>query len=780
MAQRVPGDGETLGEEQAWADRGPALEPGSLFAGRYRVEARVGAGGMGAVYRVRDERLDDVVALKILTLDSDRAAERFVREVRLARKVTHPNVARTHDFGESQGHSFLTMEFVEGETLEALIEREGALAPERAVALAEQIAAGLGAAHAAGVIHRDLKPANVMLTPSGRVLLTDFGIARAAEIDTHKKTNDLIGTPLYMSPEQVGGRPVDPRSDLYALGLMLYEMLVGDLPFAGDTPIAVALARLSQAPPDPRQRLEVADDLADIVVRCLSLDPGGRPPSAVALASELAHWRASRSSVGPAASRSSTPAALYAPMVAGRVLAVLPFTYRGSSEHDYLGEGLAEELVDVLSRTRGLRVMALGATKRFADDRDPARVREGVGADLIVDGTVQAAGDRVRITARLLDAELGVQRWTERFDGRLEDVFTFQEKMGRRVAEELRLEIDASVYGRRVPDEAVQLYLDARRRLRSGVLVFDHSPVALLDRCIAIAPRFPPALAAHAMASVRAWWSASVGFDDAGLAHRTAESVARAEAHAPDVAETHLARAMLATQGADFATAAGALARALDIAPTFAEAHQYLGELQMEAGRISEGTKRLQLALELDPTQLPCRLTLARREAVLGNWQAARAMLDELEGVLDHRNVPLVASRIRLALYEGDHSALPGLIERLRPYKGGGWEFMVNQLSVLVEGKDAREAEEVRRAVVARVSNPRFVSLAGQLAIEVYTAAGELDLAIGVLEEIADGALIDVTWLESLELLAPLRERPEFREIAERVRQRASAIWSRS
>jgi eukaryotic-like serine/threonine-protein kinase len=792
MARREVGGDETLGAEGASTAPGAGLPTGALFAGRYRVEARVGTGGMGAVYRVRDERLDDVVALKVLTLDSDRAAERFVREVRLARKVTHRNVARTHDFGEAQGHSFLTMEFVEGDTLETLIEREGAQAPERAVELAEQIAAGLQAAHAAGVIHRDLKPANVMLASRGRVVLTDFGIARATETDGGKKTNDLIGTPLYMSPEQVRGRPVDDRSDLYALGLILYELLVGDLPFAGDTPIAMALARLDQPPPDPRVRASIPEDLAQIVLRCLSLDPAGRPDSAAALGAELARWRAARSGVGDRSrapseasgpgfsmSRSSTPA-LYAPLAAGRALAVLPFTYRGSAEFDYLGEGLAEELVDVLSRTRGLRVMALGATRRFADDRDPARVRAELGADVVVDGTVQASGNRVRITARLLDAERGVQRWTERFDGSLEDVFAFQESMGRRVAEALRLEVEASAYGHRVPEEAVQLYLGARRQLRADALDTGTRAVDMLDRCIALAPDFAPGLAAHAIASVRAWWGASVVFDEREPAEAAKQSVARAEERAPDIAETHLARAMFATQHGDFPTAAAALARALEIAPTLVEAHRYLSELQMEAARHDEGLKRAQLALELDPTQHVCRLAIARRKATLGHMEEARDLLDGLERVLDPHNLPLLATRIRFALYEGDHAALPKLLARLNRVPEGSGAPIASLLGLLVSNQDPHEAERARRTMAERVGNARFASLMGQFATEIYAAAGELDLAVGVLREIADGALIDVAWLESLALFAPLRERPEYPDIVARVRERASAIWRRT
>jgi eukaryotic-like serine/threonine-protein kinase len=746
---------------------------------------------MGAVYRVRDEKLDEIVALKILTLESDQAAERFTREVRLARRVTHPNVARTHDVGEAGGRPFLTMEFVTGETLEAVLQREGALRSDRAAELGEQIAAGLDAAHQAGVVHRDLKPANVMIASSGRVVLTDFGIARALEADAQRRTTEVIGTPYYMSPEQVLGKVVDARSDLYSLGLILYELLIGDLPFRGETPIAVALARLDQAPPDPRSRADVPADLAQIVMRCLAVDPSRRPESAAALAAELSSWRARQSAVtsrtvAEAGARSSTGSTsspgLYAPMVLGRSLAVLPFSYRGSADYDYLGEGLAEELVDVLSRTRGLRVMALGATKRFADDRDPARVRAGLGADVVIDGSIQVAGERVRITARLLDAELGVQRWTERFDGQLEDVFAFQEMMGRRVAEALRLEIDASSYGRRVPDEAVQLYLGARRCLRMDIAANSARSVEMLDRCVALAPGFEPALAAHAMASVRAWWAASLRLEGAGVLERARESVARAESLAPDIAETHLARAMFATQLGEYGDAATALARALDIAPTLAEAHQYLAEMQMEAGQLDEGMKRAKLALELDPSQSSCRLSIARRKAILGEHVTAIAMLDALEAELDLHNIALITNRIRMAIYAGDYEGMRPWLERLHQSEQGRRLPFASQFAVLLGEKEAAEADRERREMLVRMRdpNPRFTSLMGQLTVEIFVAAGAHDLAMEVLEEIAAAALIDVGWLDSLSLLAPLRERAEFPPLVARVRKRARAIWRRS
>jgi serine/threonine-protein kinase len=236
---------------------------------------------MGSVYRARDVELDEVVALKILSrelIDEPGMLTRFRQEVKLARKVTHQNVARTFDIGEHEGTKFLTMEFVEGESLRARLAREGRLRIADVLELAEGICAGLAAAHAAGVVHRDLKPDNVLIAHEGRrVVLTDFGIARAVG-GGHRTFGAPIGTPAYMAPEQVEGAPdVDARADLYALGTMLYELLTGTPAWSGESPYVVAAKRLYAPPPDPRTlRPDVPEPLALLVLRCMARDRAAR------------------------------------------------------------------------------------------------------------------------------------------------------------------------------------------------------------------------------------------------------------------------------------------------------------------------------------------------------------------------------------------------------------------------------------------------------------------------------------------------------------------------
>jgi serine/threonine-protein kinase len=263
------------------AARGAEPQVGSLFAGRYEIQALLGKGGMGIVYRAHDRDLDDLVAIKTLRSEAVSAdptlLDRFKQEIRLARRITHPNILRTHDLGEANGLRYLSMEYVKGITLKHLVETDEVLPTPVALRIAKQMCAGLAAAHEAGVIHRDIKPQNILIEPTGGLKIMDFGIARLTEDRGMTATGTVIGTPDYMSPEQARGLPLDFRSDIYSTGVVLYELFTGTLPFEGDSPLAVVLKHVQEKPPSPQGRNPRIDPkVASIILRCMQKEPADR------------------------------------------------------------------------------------------------------------------------------------------------------------------------------------------------------------------------------------------------------------------------------------------------------------------------------------------------------------------------------------------------------------------------------------------------------------------------------------------------------------------------
>jgi serine/threonine protein kinase len=268
------------------------LTTGSTFAGRYQVIEEIGAGGMGKVYKVQDTKIGEKIALKLIRPEAvldKRTIERFSNELKLARKIRHKNVCQMFDLGEDRGTHYITMEYVHGEDLRQLIRKVGRLSPGQAIAIARQVCAGLEEAHKLGVVHRDLQPHNIMLDDDGNARIMDFGIARSLTGKGITGAGVLVGTPEYMSPEQVEGKDVDPRSDIYSLGVMLYEMVAGRRPFDGETALAIAHKHRYEAPEDPRTAdPQIPERLAQVILRCLEKDQAARYESAGALDADLA------------------------------------------------------------------------------------------------------------------------------------------------------------------------------------------------------------------------------------------------------------------------------------------------------------------------------------------------------------------------------------------------------------------------------------------------------------------------------------------------------------
>jgi TolB-like protein len=783
-----------------------------LFAGRYLLLNQLGRGGMGVVYRARDTLVGDVVALKMLEVGKGHGAdllERFRREVRLARRISHPNVARTHDLGEHAGHLFLTMEYVEGEDLQSLLGHERTLGPARAARIALAVCEGLAAAHAAGVVHRDLKPANVLVEASGRVVLTDFGIARAVAGETASRTQGMVGTPMYMAPEQLSGGEVGARSDLYAVGLLLYEMLTGEAPFAGDSPMAVAFARLRQPPPDPGGRSGVPDELAQWVRRCLEREPHERPSGALEVAAALRAWLASvgepmEAPISAAPSGASTqvpglvtPRTASYPSGAGSTpgragvasptpqtmqraakqgLAVLPLRFMGPREQEFLGDGVTDAAIDLLSRTRGILVQASGATARFRSERDPRVVGRELGVGFVVDGTVQSTGGQMRASVRLVEVASGVQLWSGRFESAGEDPFALQDQLAQRISEALRQQMVLASFSGVVTPEAMTLYQQAVAQVHTGPRGQPEEMVDFLEECIRLSPDFLPAISLHALVLLRTWFVRSAESSRDWHAEALA-SLERALQRAPDMVETLLAKGMLATQQGDWRAAAVALRAALSAAPMYAPALQYLGGLQCEAGRADEGLVKLRLAYDLDPSLGIALYELARCSALRGNKEEYRLAIDKMQTHPFMRQ-PALLMRLRVAAWMQDREGLIAARDELRGEPSPLALGPDNYAAAVLGQLDASEAVKAFDAILAGQTSARFGTLLCQLSTELLCLAGQPEKAMVYFQRAVDTALIDLEWIDRCPALVSLRTHPGFADSRLTVRRRVEAIWT--
>ncbi len=458
-----------------------------------------------------------------------------------------------------------------------------------------------------------------------------------------------------------------------------------------------------------------------------------------------------------------------------RTLAVLPFRYRGPEAQAYLGESLTDELVDTLSRTRGMKVLASGATARFQNERDARTVGRELGADLVVDGTVQRSERSLRITARLVDVTSGLQVWTDRFEGTLEDALALEEVLAKRIAEALRIELASREGDAPTAPEAMEFYLRGRRSARLGRVFGPDGTLELFGACLAITPGFRPAIAAYAVAQVRAWFIPGDAPGEREAAAR--EAVKRAVEEAADIAETHLAAAMLDTQTGRYDLAVRSLTRALEIAPTCAEALVYLGDLQCEAGRPDEGVRQLRLASELDPTRVPTLVGVARRHALAGDGEGFERVLTEMR----RRAAPDVGVLIQLELR---HSIWNGDVERLRRCRDLARQSplppmrFLEMLANCALGEVAPEAVEVAMGqLLATVSSPRFASVIHQVLAETYCSLVRVDLAMEHLRVIADTVLVDLEWLDHCPVFTELREHPDFAGVRTKAAARAVALW---
>lgn len=713
-------------------------EIGELI-GDYRIERKLGEGRMGEVYRALDTRLQRSVALKFLAdriAGSTEDVTRVGREARALAAINHPNIVTVYAVEQVGEVHFLAMELVEGDSLDRLIPDRG-MPVQEFLQIAIPLADGLAAAHGAGLVHRDLKSAHVMVSRAGRVKLLDLGLAvhhgvmplvwddRSVEppVDSTAladlTTNDgaVAGTPAYMSPEQVRGQAVDRRSDIFSLGVVLYEMLTGVRSFQGVTLRQLAASITSRQPRTVSARKPLVPRvLSDLIDRCLEKDPAARPQQVADIAAALARLRRGEGT--------------------GRSVAVLPFVdLSPSGDQRHFSEGIAEGILDGLSDVPDLRVASRTSTFRFrGTDRDIRDIGHRLGVETVLEGSVQRAKNRLRIATRLIDVADDSDLWSQRFEGDVEEVFALEDEITTSVIDALQGVLGTRPPTSQPPDfEAYDYYLRGRSLLYRGTTREVALARDMFARAVGRDPDYAPALSGLADAGSYLYMHA--GGDSATLD----EAIAAAE-------------------------------RAVQAGPRLAEGHAALGLALSLSNRHAAADRAFATAIELDPDSFEARYSRGRSAFARGRWELA-AREFEVAGALRSEDfqAPALLSQVYRDLQDPTREvasarrAVRRVERHLALQPGDGRAYSIGARCLLQLGERQASLEWAERAVeLAEGDAATHYAVACLLA-----QAGQLDAALGRLEDAVRFGFAHRAWIEHDGDLAPIRDDPRFKVILE-------------
>ena len=743
---------------------------------RYRIAEKIAEGGMGVVYRARDSRLERDVALKVLrpgVLADDAARRHFRREALALSQLNHPNLATIFDFDTESGQDFLVMERIEGETLDRRL-AQGALPEPEVIKIGLQIAAGLAAAHARGVIHCDIKPANLFVTPHGHVKILDFGIARLLQAAPGVATRltaggapVVAGTIQYMAPEVIAGGAPDERSDVYSFGVVLYEMATGRLPFDGPTSVAIMHAVLNQSPPAPRSvRPELSAALEAVLLRALARDRAARPASAPELAAELERAAA-------------TPTTGGRPVI--RSLAVLPLAnLSGDPTQEFFADGMTEALIADLAKFKDLRVISRTTALRYKHSTKPLpEIARELNVDAIVEGSVLRGGERVRITAQLIHAASDTHLWAESYERALSDVLALQSEVGRAISGEIHGVLTpgetAKKAARQVNPAAYDATLRGRYHWNRRTEVDLFRSLDYFNQAIQHDPAWPQAYAGLAdVFCVMAFY----GYMEPTEAFPRARAAALKALEMDDsLAEAHAALAYVYHYfDLRWADAEREYLRSIELNPGYAVARLWYLNVLTVTGRFETAHEEAGVAIALDPLSLIISTCPGWVSFFAHDFERALAELRKAQE-LDRT---FVVGRLWCGwvLAEmGRYAEAMVEMEAAAQYSGRSPESIACIAYVHARTGRQREAREALDELVA-LSERHHVS--GYLFALVRISLGEFDAAFEGLERAFEQRSHWITYMRVDPRLDPLRSDPRFAVLEKRLNLPATSSPSRA
>ena len=764
---------------------------------RYRVLDKLGGGGMGVVFKAEDSRLHRTVALKFLPESmaaDDVALNRFQREAQAASALNHPNICTIYDVGEEEGRPFIVMEHLEGQTLEKELS-EKAIGVDEMIRLTIQIADALAAAHAKGIIHRDIKPANIFVTERGDAKVLDFGLAKlamqwpnesggsagealTAALPANSVTNPgtMMGTVSYMSPEQARGEELDGRSDLFSLGVVLYQMATGELPFSGNTAAVTLEAILNRTPVSPAQlNPQLPVDVARFISKLLEKTPGLRYQSAIDLMTDLRRLLRDMDSGSFATVPIKTQQAQDSTIrpAGPPSIAVLPFTNRSRNEEDeYFSDGLTDELINALSHVEGLRVVSRSSAFQFkGTTQDIRTIGEKLGVRQVLEGSVRRSGDRLRITAQLVNIADGYHLWSEKFDRSIEDVFAIQDEIAAAIVTATRGKLlgDAAQPSvRRYTDnlQAYDSFLKGRYLMQTATSQQQREAVQWFQRAIEQDPGY--ALAHACISSCLVTLYAYYGQRDEETRLTAAAAAQKAVDLDETLAEGHGALGYFRmTIDWDWAGADAEYRRAFQLDPDSIVVLGTYGQFLTIVGRLHESLTILRKARELDPLSPLVNFNLIICLLCLRDFDGA--LQHSLQAIKLDANNPTLRSALAISHFMRGrfHEAIIESQQTLAASQGDPWWVIGPLAGAYVQTGAGAKARELLNDLHLR--NAQHQSVSPLCFAGVHMALGEVDEAFAHLEQAYADRHRDLCWIKSSGIWDPLRSDPRFRDLIARM-----------